>query len=100
MVEVRITCTQAQYGQVQNQRVKSETVTLVLTMAMCHSFQNFLGMMALLSVHRWQAVDGAETYILDDSTGVGRVFDGIGGISGGGVNFSPFVFVHSMRMFN
>ena len=27
------------------------------------------------------------TYILDDTPGLGRVFDGIGGLSGGGVSF-------------
>ena len=27
----------------------------------------------------------ADTYVLDDSSGLGRVFDGIGAISGGGV---------------
>ena len=28
---------------------------------------------------------GAQTYVLDDSAGLGRRFDGIGGLSGGGV---------------
>lgn len=29
---------------------------------------------------------GAQTYVLDDSVGLGRQFDGIGGLSGGGVS--------------
>ena len=28
---------------------------------------------------------GSQTYVLDDSIGLGRQFDGIGGLSGGGV---------------
>ncbi len=28
----------------------------------------------------------AQTYVLDDTGGLGRVFDGIGGLSGGGVS--------------
>ncbi len=34
-------------------------------------------------------VAGDGTYSLDDTPGLGRVFDGIGGLSGGGV--SPFI---------
>ena len=30
-------------------------------------------------------VEGDDTYTLDDSPGLGRLFDGIGGLSGGGV---------------
>ena len=37
-------------------------------------------------------MDGANTYTLDDSFGVGRVFDGIGGISGGGVILFCLIF--------
>ena len=29
--------------------------------------------------------EGGDIYTLDDSPGLGRVFDGIGGLSGGGV---------------
>ena len=32
----------------------------------------------------WVTVE-CKTYVLDDTPGLGRVFDGIGGISGGGV---------------
>ena len=32
------------------------------------------------------AVINGQTYILDDSKGLGRRFDGIGGLSGGGVS--------------
>ena len=31
---------------------------------------------------------GAQTYVLDDSAGLGRRFDGIGGLSGGGVSYN------------
>ena len=43
---------------------------------------------------RWRATflvlflsiaEGDDIYILDDSPGLGRIFDGIGGLSGGGV---------------
>ena len=33
-----------------------------------------------------------EPIIIDDSPGVGRIFDGIGGLSGGGVSFPWFKF--------
>lgn len=52
------------------------------------SFQYFLLVVGLFSVHWWQRADGTDIYVLDDSTGVGRVFDGIGGLSGGGVIYS------------
>ena len=31
-------------------------------------------------------VESDDTYTLDDSPGLGRMFDGIGGLSGGGVS--------------
>ena len=33
----------------------------------------------------------SESYVLDDKIGLGRVFDGIGGLSGGGVSFELLV---------
>jgi len=32
-------------------------------------------------------IDVRADYILDDSVGLGRMFDGIGGLSGGGVSY-------------
>ena len=61
---------------------------LVIMAALC-SFKNILVVvLVLLSVHCWQTVDGTGTYILNDLAGLGRIFDGIGGLSGGGVNYS------------
>ena len=34
----------------------------------------------------WRGAAGAETYVVDDTGSKGRVFDGIGGLSGGGVS--------------
>lgn len=39
---------------------------------------------ARLSLHLPRAV--SQTYVLDDGVGLGRQFDGIGGLSGGGVS--------------
>lgn len=35
---------------------------------------------------QWPLRTGAQTYVLDDTVGLGRRFDGIGGLSGGGVS--------------
>ena len=43
-------------------------------------------LLAVLLVATIAAAD--ESYILDDSVGLGRRFDGIGGLSGGGVSCS------------
>ena len=39
----------------------------------------------------WQPA-GAQIYVLDDSDGLGRRFDGIGGLSGGGVSCCTLLF--------
>ena len=35
---------------------------------------------------QWPLRAGAQTYVLDDTVGLGRRYDGIGGLSGGGVS--------------
>ena len=34
-------------------------------------------------------LSSSQNYVLNDKDGLGRVFDGIGGLSGGGVSLSP-----------
>ena len=36
------------------------------------------------------SLGSAQTYVLDDRPGLGRLFDGIGGLSGGGVSSVTF----------
>ena len=57
-----------------------------------HAHSNRIKMFSLLlfsflSGGLYQCV-GAQTYVLDDSAGLGRRFDGIGGLSGGGVSYN------------
>ena len=40
---------------------------------------------SLVAVFAWPGV-GSQTYLVDDSVGLGRRFDGVGGLSGGGVS--------------
>lgn len=40
-----------------------------------------------------------QTYVLDDSIGLGRRFDGIGGLSGGGVSIMLIVCLQLRRVF-
>lgn len=45
-----------------------------------------MAMLLKLGVLLFFAVFANNAYVLDDSYGKGRIFDGIGGISGGGVS--------------
>ena len=36
----------------------------------------------------WLFAASSQSYVLDDSVGLGRRFDGIGGLSGGGVSYN------------
>ena len=44
----------------------------------------------LLFISLVAVVCGQSTYDVDDTGGLGRQYDGIGGLSGGGVRYKPF----------
>lgn len=48
---------------------------------------------SFITVYELMAVLVAADIVFDDSSGYGRVFDGIGGLSGGGVRFLFYSFV-------
>ena len=49
-------------------------------------------LLGFLAVSCLASADGSSQYLVSDSGGVGRQFDGIGGLSGGGVSFPGLLF--------
>ena len=51
------------------------------------------GLCLIIAVfQQWHCISGVDIYQVDDAQGLGRRFDGIGGLSGGGVR--KFLTVH------
>ena len=52
-------------------------------MAGVHAFLKVFNFLLILHLQNYVK---SENYIVDNSNGLGRIFDGIGGLSGGGVS--------------